>query len=140
MSGSEGTQNNFYQGFYNLARIPMLPGDWQIVVLETEPINPLYTGQYAVGPYTANTVEPSGTSPAQPGECSRQLQLVVGRFLHGWWGERLRESCGWNGGCSCNGEFAGVVDGDVVRVWSFGVVFAEREGWALADGGGDGAG
>jgi hypothetical protein len=66
MAGSEGSLNNFYQGFYNLARVPMLPGDWQIIILETEPVNPLYTGQYAVGPYTANTVEPSGTSPAQP--------------------------------------------------------------------------
>ncbi len=66
MAGSEGSQNNFYEGFYNLARVPMLPGDWQTIILETEPINPLYTGQYAVGPYTANTVEPSGTSPVQP--------------------------------------------------------------------------
>ncbi len=77
MSGSEGTQNNFYQGFYNLARVPMLPGDWQIVILETEPINPLYTGQYAVGPYTANTVEPSGTSPAQP-------ESVLGSYSWSW--------------------------------------------------------
>ena len=66
MVGSEGSQYNFFEGYYDLHRVPMLPGDWQTIILETEPVNPLYTGEYAVGPYTANTVEPSGTSPAQP--------------------------------------------------------------------------
>jgi hypothetical protein len=65
MIGSEGSLYNYYQGYYDLARVPMLPGDWQIIILETEPVNPLYTGQYAVGPYTANTVEPSGADPVQ---------------------------------------------------------------------------
>ena len=66
MTGSEGTQNGWYEGFYDFARVPMLPGDWQVIIVETEPINPLYTGQYAVGPYTANTVEPSGSDPSLP--------------------------------------------------------------------------
>ncbi|MCU1251687.1 MAG: hypothetical protein JWQ49_4716 [Edaphobacter sp.] len=69
MTGSQGTPNNFYEGFFALARVPMLPGSWQLIILETEPINPLYTGQYAVGPYIA-TVEPSGTD----------LSLVEGLF------------------------------------------------------------
>ena len=30
-------------------------------LLDTEPVNPLYTGQYAVGPYIANQVAPSGS-------------------------------------------------------------------------------
>jgi hypothetical protein len=62
LAGSEGTQSYDHEGLYNLQRVPMLPGDWQAIVLETEPINPLYTGQYAVGPYTANTVAPSGSN------------------------------------------------------------------------------
>jgi hypothetical protein len=41
----------------------MLPGTWQVLILETEPVNPLYTGQYAVGPYVSNTVAPSGSDP-----------------------------------------------------------------------------
>jgi hypothetical protein len=69
MMGSQGTLNTFYEGFFDLARVPMLPGSWQLIILETEPINPLYTGQYAVGPYTA-TVEPSGSN----------LSLVEGLF------------------------------------------------------------
>ena len=69
MAGSQGSANTFYEGYFNLARVPMLPGTWQLIILETEPINPLYTGQYAVGPYTA-TVEPSGTD----------LSLVEGLF------------------------------------------------------------
>jgi IPT/TIG domain len=62
-AGSQGMQSQDHEGYFNLQRVPMLPGAWQIVILETEPINPLYTGQYAVGPYTASTVEPSGTNP-----------------------------------------------------------------------------
>jgi len=69
MAGSQGSPNNFYEGYFDLARVPMLPGSWQLIILETEPINPLYTGQYAVGPYVA-TVEPSGTD----------LSLVQGLF------------------------------------------------------------
>jgi hypothetical protein len=65
MIGSEGTEALDHEGFYNLERIPMLPGDWQQLIVETEPINPLYTGQYAVGPYTTNTVEPSGSDVPQ---------------------------------------------------------------------------
>jgi hypothetical protein len=69
MAGSQGSQNNFYEGFFDLARVPMLPGSWQLIILETEPINPLYTGPYAVGPYVA-TVTPSGSN----------LSLVEGLF------------------------------------------------------------
>jgi hypothetical protein len=65
-NGSQGSSNGFYEGYFSLARVPMLPGDWQTIVLETEPINPLYTNEYAVGPYTVNTVAPSGTNPSQP--------------------------------------------------------------------------
>jgi hypothetical protein len=69
MAGSQGWSNNYYEGFFDLARVPMLPGFWQLIILETEPINPLYTGQYAVGPYVA-TVKPSGSN----------LSLVEGLF------------------------------------------------------------
>jgi IPT/TIG domain len=65
MKGSQGTSYNLYEGLYNLQRIPMLPGDWQWIIVETEPINPLYTGQYAVGPYPASPVEPSGSDTPQ---------------------------------------------------------------------------
>jgi hypothetical protein len=65
MEGSLGSLNNSWEGYYDFERVPMLPGDWQMIVVETEPVNPLYTGQYAVGPYTANTVEPSGPDTSQ---------------------------------------------------------------------------
>ena len=66
LTGSEGMQGQDHEGFFNIQRVPMLPGDWQVLVAETEPINPLYTGQYAVGPYTAYTVAPSGPATSQP--------------------------------------------------------------------------
>ena len=64
-AGSMGTTNNGDEGYYELTRVPMLPGSWQDIYVETEPVNPLYTGQYAVGPYLNNTVEPSGSDVPQ---------------------------------------------------------------------------
>ena len=69
LEGSQGSSNNFFEGYFDLARVPMLPGFWQLIILETEPINPLYTGQYSVGPYVA-TVKPSGSD----------LSIVEGLF------------------------------------------------------------
>jgi hypothetical protein len=66
-TGSMGSIEGFFEGYYELTRIPMLPGGWQNVIVDTEPVNPLYTGQYAVGPYTANTVEPSGADVPELG-------------------------------------------------------------------------
>jgi hypothetical protein len=63
--GSMGTTEASYEGYYEFARIPMLPGSWQDVYIYTEPVNPLYTGQYAVGPYPTNTVDPSGSDVPQ---------------------------------------------------------------------------
>lgn len=70
LAGSMGTTAASYEGYYDLTRVPMLPGDWQNVILEVEPINPLYTGQYTVGPYVDNSVDPSGSN-------SPQLQSVL---------------------------------------------------------------
>jgi hypothetical protein len=64
--GTQGTPDQNHEGDYNVQRVPMLPGDWQILIMETEAINPLYTGQYAVGPYPANTVMPSGADVPTP--------------------------------------------------------------------------
>ncbi|MGH9597816.1 MAG: hypothetical protein ACRD3K_13560, partial [Edaphobacter sp.] len=47
-AGSQGTQGQDHEGLYVLARVPLLPGTWQLLVFEVEPINPLYTGQYSV--------------------------------------------------------------------------------------------
>jgi hypothetical protein len=63
--GSLGTESQDHEGWFNLLRIPMLPGSWQQLIVETEAINPLYTGQYAVGPYMTNSVKPSGPDTTQ---------------------------------------------------------------------------
>jgi hypothetical protein len=60
-TGSMGTASADHEGYYDLTRIPMLPGDWQNVLVDTEPVNPLYTGPYSVGPYVTNSVYPSGS-------------------------------------------------------------------------------
>jgi IPT/TIG domain len=78
-AGSQGTQGQDHEGLYQIQRVPMLPGTWQNLILETEPINPLYTGAYAVGPYVGNTVEPSGSDPVELGQ-------VISSYAQVWWG------------------------------------------------------
>ena len=62
---TSGSSAASYEGYYDLRRIPMLDGTWQNVQIDTEPVNPLYTGTYAVGPYRVNQVEPSGSDVPQ---------------------------------------------------------------------------
>jgi hypothetical protein len=76
-AGSSGSSNVAYEGFYEMLRIPMLSGNWDTDVLDVEPINPLYTGQYAVGPYIANQVEPSGIDVTLFTNLMRSYQLQV---------------------------------------------------------------
>lgn len=79
-TGSSGTSYLGSEGAYNMARIPMLTGNWDNDVLDLEPINPLYTGQYAVGPYIANQVEPSGTSVDISTNLMRSYQVARMNF------------------------------------------------------------
>jgi IPT/TIG domain len=75
-TGSMGTTGRDDEGYFELTRIPMLPGDWQNVIVDTEPVNPLYTGTYSVGPYLSNTVNPSGSDVAV-------LDTVMGSYAAG---------------------------------------------------------
>jgi hypothetical protein len=61
---SMGSTSGQLQGFYNLGWIPEIDppgasGGQMFAVVTTEPINPLYTGAYSVGPYVAGSVSPS---------------------------------------------------------------------------------
>ncbi len=69
MASSMGTpygqwRGNFGDGYYDLVWIPMIDATQGgvAVVISTQPVNPLYTGAYAVGPYAAEQVIPSGSS------------------------------------------------------------------------------
>lgn len=73
---SSGSLNLGYEGFYEAFRIPMLDGTWDSDILDTEPINPLYTGQYAVGPYIASQVQPSGEDVESFTNIMRSYQLL----------------------------------------------------------------
>ncbi len=60
-----GSVYGYGAGFFALYGIPALRQfAFTDVVIETEPINPLYMGQYAVGPYRAGSVAPAGESTA----------------------------------------------------------------------------
>ena len=61
-----GTTVASLEGTFNIYRIPLYDWEpWQSLVISTQPINPLYIGAYAVGPYEANAVQPSGSANTQ---------------------------------------------------------------------------
>jgi hypothetical protein len=59
-----GTVSATDEGWYDLSGIPLPPGETQAnYQLTFEAINPLYTGNESVGPYSLGQVNPSGTMP-----------------------------------------------------------------------------
>ena len=65
MTASMGTNNPDFEGFFQFGWIPDIDPIGGVhgpmsVVMTTEPVNPLYTGSYAVGPYVTGAVVPSG--------------------------------------------------------------------------------
>ncbi len=61
-----GTTDPQWEGYYDILGIPLQDWEvWQNLVITTQPINPLYIGPYAVGPYDASSVAPSGTPPQE---------------------------------------------------------------------------
>lgn len=76
-AGSSGSLNLGYEGFYEAFRVPMLSGTWDSDIQDTEPINPLYTGEYAVGPYIASQVQPSGENIEAFTDIMRSYQLLT---------------------------------------------------------------
>jgi hypothetical protein len=65
-SANMGSIKSTLEGAYDIFRTPLAYDwePWQNLILSTQPINPLYIGPYAVGPYDSNSVAPSG-SPMQ---------------------------------------------------------------------------
>jgi hypothetical protein len=59
---SMGTNDPGQEGYFDFGWIPMVDDQqgWVNITVQTEAINPLYTGSHAVGPYTAGTVSPAG--------------------------------------------------------------------------------
>ncbi len=65
VAASMGTVNPPLEGEFSLMAIPLLQNAGaQDTFISSEPINPLYTGQYGLGPYLSAPVTPSG--PAFP--------------------------------------------------------------------------
>lgn len=80
--GSSGSTSAANEGLYKLFRVPMLPGGWDLQILDTQPINPLYTGPYAVGPYIDNQVAPSGSDVQWvSADLMTSERIVTGRNL-----------------------------------------------------------
>ena len=59
--GTGGFSGGFGSGYFQLTAIPPLTvGDFTNLEIRTEAVNPLYVGDYAVGPYRLASVVPSG--------------------------------------------------------------------------------
>jgi hypothetical protein len=70
MAASMGSPDEQGEGYYSFGWIPDIDpagssnGPMQ-GVLQTEAVNPLYVETHSVGPYVAESVAPSGSSPSQ---------------------------------------------------------------------------
>ncbi len=63
VAGSMGLYNPPYEGGFNFAMIPELANtELQDAFITAEPINPLYIGEYGIGPYVDAPVTPSGSA------------------------------------------------------------------------------
>ena len=93
MTASMGSQyphwdGDFGDGYYYLSWIPMINvgENWVDVYVSTEPVNSLYTGTHAVGPYGTGGVMPSGSAmssfttglcPNAPGWCAAEIDFTA---------------------------------------------------------------
>lgn len=62
---SIGTYEGWREGYWLMSQVPLPVADpWQTVVITTEPVNPLYTGPYALSTMAAGslTIAPSGSA------------------------------------------------------------------------------
>jgi len=63
VAGSMGVFNPILEGGFNFAMIPELANtELQDAFITAEPINPLYIGEYGIGPYVDAPVTPSGSA------------------------------------------------------------------------------
>jgi hypothetical protein len=67
LTATVGTNYSGSEGYFDFAFIPGDPSGYYLDTadLAVQAMNPLYAGAYAVGPYTATTVAPSGTMASQ---------------------------------------------------------------------------
>lgn len=131
-SGSSmGTVNAAFEGAFKLAAIPFLPhANLQDIFVTSEPINPLYTGQYGIGPYLSAPVTPSG--PAFPWEDHGVVPYETNHYV--WTVPGSVATCAASGlGTRSNpapapssGWWTGVLCGYGVSAWPLLIVKANR--------------
>ena len=131
-AGSFGVIDPSLEGRYLIQRVPLMTGaPWQNLVVSTEPLNPLYIGPYAVGPYTGNQVSESGTTGSQK-------IWVLADYSD------TEVDFGPAGGAAtcvaCAAGHHGLVDGRSVRIRARGVVDLCGPRQSLLHRGGDGGG
>ena len=126
-----GTAAGWAPGFFLLYDIPLLTQfPFTDMAITTAPVNPLYVGAYAVGPYRTGSVTPSGTLPA----------FDAGNAVSGMYqgvGNRPVADAAWQ----CNGSADGTEDAPqplpAGGVWSgrlCGVAHAAWNGFAVRAG------
>lgn len=102
ISASMGSTDSLREGMYKFGWIPnMDPANSfngpMLAVVSTEPINPLYSGQYSVGPYVAQSIAPSGASTSRLTDDPFQI------YLYGW-SSVLTNLAPWGAAGNCDGD------------------------------------
>lgn len=65
-AASMGVASGDREGYWRIQSVPIPPSeDFVDLIVSTEPINPLYTGPYAIGAQSGNTMSPSGAPQVQ---------------------------------------------------------------------------
>ncbi len=65
-AASVGSPYGEWEGYWRIQSVPIMPSaDFNDLIVSTEPVNPLYTGPYALGAQAGNTINPSGAPQTQ---------------------------------------------------------------------------
>ncbi len=65
-AASMGVVDGNREGYWRIQSVPIPPSEaWTDMIISTQAINPLYTGPYAIGATTGDTISPSGSSQFQ---------------------------------------------------------------------------
>ena len=145
-TGSMGSDYDGMLGWFAVAYLPLIgPLSFQNVLTSTEPVNPLYVGQYSLGPYAAGTVLPAGSAMSQTTFVTTALGFTgVGLIaadapaICGTGGDGVRTgpmqagATGWWSGLLCGYGHASYVQANVKPGHSFTVEVTALDAQGLA--------
>ena len=133
MAGSQGTSNNYYEGFFDLARVPMLPGSLATHHPGDRADQPVVYRTVCRRTIHASTVEPSGSNLSLVEGSSPAISRPFIDFYVSDSASTCNHRIGRNRSCSGRRGRDGLVAGTALRIWPLRLVFAECQRQPLTD-------